>query len=121
MRVLAATIPAEALKVRPRDAYYARQKRLFALASVLVAVVPLVVLDQRTSRFYRESWMERTSVELAGMARDRRALVDLFLQGEEAQLASAVALRAPAELAGERLESLFRAMSATHALSLIHI
>ena len=117
MRVHAATIPAEVLSVRPRDAYYARQKRLFALAFVLVAAVPLLALDRNASRSYRESWVERTSLELAGMARDRRELVDLFLRGQAAQLASAVALHAPAELTGERLEALFRAMNASLAIT----
>ena len=110
MRIHAARIPAEALAARPRDAYYARQKRLFALAFVLVAVTPLLVLERNASRFYEDSWLERTSLELVGMARDRRQLVDLFLRSQEAQLASLVELHGPAELAG-RIEELFRAVN----------
>ena len=106
MRIHTATIPARALEVRSRDAYYARQKRLFALAFVLVAVVPLLALNQNASRFYRDSWMEKTSLELAGMARDRRELIDLFLRSQEGRLASLVELHRPAELSGQRLEAL---------------
>ncbi len=111
MRIHTATIPSEVLKVRPRDAYYAQQKHLFALAIVLVTVVPLLVLDRKASRFYQDSWMQKTSLELAGMARDRRELVDLFLRGQEAQLASLVTLQEPAKLAGPRLEVLLGALS----------
>ena len=99
MRIHVARIPAQALKVRPREAYYARQKRVFAVAFVLVALLPLVVLNENASRFYRDSWVEKTSLELAGMARDRRDLVDLFLRSQETQLASVVALHQAAELA----------------------
>jgi two-component system NtrC family sensor kinase len=111
VRIHTATIPAEVLRVRPREAYYARQKQLFALAFVVVAVVPLLVLHQNASRFYQDSWMERTSAELAGMAADRRELVDLFLRAQEAQLASVVELHRPGELAGPRLDAVFRALN----------
>jgi two-component system NtrC family sensor kinase len=112
MRILAATVPAEALAVGPREAYYARQKRLFALVFVLVSMVPLVLLNQNSSRFYRESWMERTSAELAGIARSRRELVDLFLETQERRLAAFVDLYSPAELSrGSELERLFRAVN----------
>jgi two-component system NtrC family sensor kinase len=112
VRLTAATIPAEALEVRPRDAYYARQKRLFAAAFVVVSIVPLVALNASSARFYQDSWTESTSAELAGMARDRREIVELFLRSQESQLESFVELYRPAELAaGTRLETLFRAMS----------
>jgi two-component system, NtrC family, sensor kinase len=111
MKVHTARIPARALEVRPREAYYARQKNLFALAFVLVALVPLLVLNRNASRFYRDSWMEKTSVELAGVARDRRDLVDAFLRAQETQLASVVELHRPGELEGGRLEAVFNALS----------
>ncbi len=112
MRLYIATIPAEAVKARPRDVYYARQKRVFAAAFVLVAIVPLVALYYSSSRFYQSSWMEKTSLELAGMATDRRDMVDLFLDAQESQLASFVHLFEPAELtSGSRLEILFRSMN----------
>jgi two-component system NtrC family sensor kinase len=111
VRIHTATIPAEVLRVRPRDAYYARQKQLFALAFVVVAVVPLLVLHQNASRFYEASWMEKTSAELAGMAADRREVVELFLRSQEAQLASVVALHRPADLGGRRLEAVFRELN----------
>jgi two-component system NtrC family sensor kinase len=110
MRLYAATIPAEALQVRSRAAFYARQRRLFALAFALVAIVPLLVLSTNASRFYLDSWMEKTSLELAGLTQDRRELVDLFLRTQEAQLASLVELHHPAELTEARVEALFRAL-----------
>ena len=116
MRLLSASIPAEALAVRPREVYYARQKRLFALAFVLVAVIPLLLLERNASRFYRDSWTERTSLELAGMARDRRDLVDLFLGAQEAQLASLVASHRAEEVAA-RIEPLFAALRAGGAVT----
>ncbi len=112
MRIHTARIPAEALRVRPRDAYYARQKHVFALAFILVSIVPLVALNASSSRFYQRSWMEKTSAELAGMAADRRDLVELFLRTQEWQLASLVETYRPSELAaGSRLETLFRAVN----------
>jgi len=119
MRVHTARIPAEVLAVRPRDAYYARQRRIFALAFVLVAVVPLLALHQNASSFYQDSWLEKTSLELAGMARDRRELVDLFLRSQETALATIVELHGPAELTTERLEALFRAMNGSTGSSVI--
>ncbi len=59
--------------MRSRDAYYTRQKYLFALVFVVVSIVPLLVLNYNTSRFYQESWMEKTSLELSTLAGDRRA------------------------------------------------
>ena len=117
MKVHTGTIPAEVLRARPRDAYYARQKRLFALAFVVVALVPLLALDRSAARAYRASWIESTSLALAGMARDRRELVDLFLRGQETALASAVALHAPAELTDARLPALFRAMDGSGVIT----
>jgi two-component system NtrC family sensor kinase len=117
MKVHTARIPAEVLRAPPRDAYYARQKRLFALAFVLVALVPLLALDRSAARAYRASWIEETSRELAGTARDRRDLVDLFLRSQETALASVVALHAPAELDERRLPALFRAMNASGVIT----
>jgi two-component system, NtrC family, sensor kinase len=117
MRIHAATIPAEALKVRPREAYYARQKHLFALAFVVAAVGPLLVVNRNASRSYQDSWMEKTSLELAGMARDRREVVEGFLRAQETQLASVVELHAPGELRGARLEALFRALGRSGVLT----
>jgi two-component system NtrC family sensor kinase len=97
---------------RPREAYYARQKYLFAMVFVIVSIVPLVILNYNASRFYRESWMEKTSVELATLAGDRRELIDRFLVTQEDQLASFLALYEPQALAaGGRLPALFEAMN----------
>ncbi len=112
MRIHAAILPKEALEVPPREAYYARQKHLFALAFVAVSLVPLAVLDRNAARLYQRSWIEKTSLELAGIAGSRRELVDLFLATQERQLAAFVDLYSPAELTrGSTLERLFRATS----------
>jgi len=117
MRIHSATIPAEVLKARPRDAYYARQKHAFALAFIVVAVFPLLVLNQNASRFYQDSWMEKTSLELAGMARDRRDLVDFFLRSQETQLASLVELHRPEDLTRPRLEALLRTVNGSGVIA----
>lgn len=117
MRIHSATIPAEVLRARPRDAYYARQKQVFALAFIVVGVVPLLVLNQNASRFYQDSWTEKTSLELAGMARDRRELVDFFLRSQETQLASLVELHRPEDLTGPRLEALLRSVNGSGVIA----
>ena len=98
--------------MRSRDAYYARQKYLFALVFVVVSIVPLLFLNYNASRFYQESWIEKTSLELATLAGDRRALIDRFLETQEDQLAAFVSLYNPKTLSeGSRLAALFRAMN----------
>jgi two-component system NtrC family sensor kinase len=118
VKIYTATIPAEVLKVRPREAYYARQKHVFALAFILVSIVPLVLLNHESSRFYRESWLEKTSAELGGIAASRRELIDLFLRTQEAHLASFLELYTPAQLSrGSSLEALFRAMNGSGVIT----
>lgn len=98
--------------MRSRDAYYTRQKYLFALVLSLVSIVPLLALNYNASRFYRESWMEKTSLELATLASDRRALIDHFLQTQEDLLAGYLSLYDPQTLTDKaRLETLFKAMN----------
>ena len=111
MRIHAATFAADALEIGPRDAWYARQKRLFAAAFVAVSLVPLGALHLSASRLYEASWMKRTSTELAEAARSRREVVDRFLTTQERQLATFVELYGPAELARGKLQDLFRAAS----------
>lgn len=98
--------------VGPRDAYYSRQKYLFALVFVVVSIVPLVVLDYNASRFYRRSWMEQTSRELATLAGDRREIIDRFLATQVDQLAGFVSLYDPQALREHgRLAALFTALN----------
>lgn len=98
--------------MKSRDAYYARQKYLFALVFVVVAIVPLLFLNYNASRFYQDSWIEKTSLELATLAGDRRALIDRFLETQEDQLAGFLSLYDPKTLSeGQRLAALFKALN----------
>ncbi len=92
MKMYAATVPGEMLKIKPREAYYARQKQLFILVFIIVSVVPLVIINWHSSRYYQESWLKKTSAELAGIADSRKELVDLFLSTQEQQLSGFVEL-----------------------------
>lgn len=104
--------------MRPREAYYTRQKYLFALVLSVVSIVPLLTLNYNASRFYRESWMEKTSLELATLASDRRALIDRFLQTQEDQLAGFMSLYDARTLSEQpRLAALFEAMNRTGVIT----
>jgi len=98
--------------MRSRDAYYARQKYLFALVFIVVSIIPLLILNYNASRFYQESWIEKTSLELSTLASDRRALIDRFLETQEDQLASFLSLYDSKTLSeAPRLATLFKAMN----------
>jgi two-component system NtrC family sensor kinase len=98
--------------MKSHEAYYTRQKYLFALVFVVVSIVPLLVLNYNASRFYQESWMEKTSVELSTLAGDRRSLIDRFLETQEDQLAGYMSLYDSATLGESRqLAAVFKAMS----------
>ncbi|HTY04031.1 MAG TPA: ATP-binding protein [Rhodocyclaceae bacterium] len=110
--------PAAGGNLALRDAYYARQKYLFALAFVVVSIVPLLLLDFKTSRVYEESWMERAARELSTLAHDRKEIIDRFLGTQEDQLASLVALHGARELAqGTRLATLLGALDRNGAIT----
>ena len=98
--------------MRSHEAYYTRQKYLFALVFVVVSIVPLLVLNYNASRFYQESWMEKTSLELSTLAGDRRTLIDRFLETQEDLLAGYMSLYDPAALGeSNRLAAVFKAMN----------
>lgn len=82
MRMYAATIPGSALQIRSRESYYARQKRIFVVVVILVAVVPLLFISWMVSRFYQQSWHDKTTVELTSLANGRREIIDLFLDNQ---------------------------------------
>lgn len=103
--------PSGYLRTELRDAYYARQKYLFALVFVVVSIVPLLILNYNSARFYRASWIEKTSAELSNLAKDRKEIIDRFLGTQEDQLAAFLSLYSLQELReGKRLESLFSAL-----------
>lgn len=83
MKAYLATIPAESLRQKPREAYYAGQKRIFVLVVLAVAVLPLVFINWKTSSFYQKSWLAKTTGELSGFTASRRELIDRFLTDQE--------------------------------------
>ncbi len=112
MRMYVATIPAAALKVRSRESYYARQKRLFVVVVILVAIVPLLFISWMVSRFYQESWLDKTTVELTSLANNRREIIDLFLDSQKNILSGYAELYDFAWLSAPgNLEKLFQVMN----------
>ena len=112
MKMYVATIPGSAMKVRSRESYYARQKRIFVVVVILVAIVPLLFISWTVSRFYQESWLDKTTVELTSLANNRREIIDLFLDNQENVLAGYAELYDfPWLSAPGNLEKLFRVMN----------
>ncbi len=92
MKIYSATIRDEALKVRSRESYYARQTRLFILLVVLVSVLPLFLMGLASNQYYRQSWMKQASVDLKGSAESRKEIINRFLANQEDLLASLIEL-----------------------------
>jgi len=112
MKMYTATIPGSALKVRSRESYYARQKRLFVLVVILMAIIPLLFISWTASHFYQKSWLDKTTVELTSLANSRREIIDLFLDSQENILTGYAGLYAFAWLSAPgNLERLFKAMN----------
>ncbi|MBS3936076.1 MAG: hypothetical protein KGZ43_07870 [Sulfuritalea sp.] len=106
------------MTVRAREAFYAKQKFLFALVFVVVAVVPLLILNFNAARFYQDSWIEGTSLELTTLARDRKEIIDRFLAAEEDLLAGYLSFFGPHALVdGQRLGRLFDATNRSGAIT----
>lgn len=99
------------MNAKPREHYYARQKYLFASVFVIVSVVPLLVLNYNAARFYRASWIEKTKLEIATLAGDRKLLIDRFLAEQEDRLAGFLAIDTAHALAvPERIDALYAAL-----------
>lgn len=112
MKMYTATIPGSALKVRSRESYYARQKRLFVLVVILVAIIPLLFISWTASHFYEKSWLNKTTVELTSLANSRREIIELFLDSQENILAGYAELYDFTWLSSPgNLEKLFKAMN----------
>lgn len=95
MKMYIATIPAESLRAKSRSAFYVSQKRLFIIVVILVSVVPLVVISFSSFHYYRQSWIEKTSRELLGLADSRREMIEMFLINQEHLLGSLFELYQP--------------------------
>lgn len=100
------------MNAKPRERYYARQKYLFAAVFVVVSVVPLLALNYNTASFYRASWIEKTKLEIATLASDRKLLIDRFLAEQEERLAGYLALETAHALAApRRIDALYASLS----------
>lgn len=118
MKIYTATIPAEVLRLKPRHLYYARQKQLFVLAFLVVAVVPLFCINWYASHYYENSWLKKTSAELTSIAESRREIVDRFLAAQENQLAGLVAFSSLETLGQQsELERLFAGLKRDGAIT----
>jgi hypothetical protein len=77
---------------------------------IVVSVAPLLLLNYNASRLYQQSWMEKTSLELATLAGDRRALIDRFPESREDPLAGFMFLSGPQTPSeGKRLAAVLQA------------
>lgn len=107
-----ATIKEEALKPRSASSYYARQKLLFIAVVVLVSVLPLIGLSVFSFQYYKNSWVEGTSTELAGLADSRKEVIELFLADQNNLLESLMDLYPPEYLSNQaNLERVFQAIN----------
>lgn len=112
MKMYTGTISEKTLKVKSSNTYYARQKQLFVLVVIIVSVMPLVIISLSASHYYKKSWLEKTSAELADLADSRKEIIDLFLESQENLLSGFVKLYSLDYLrAQENLEKLFLAMN----------
>ncbi|MGC2061646.1 MAG: ATP-binding protein [Thermodesulfovibrionales bacterium] len=99
------------LKLKSSGTYYARQKQLFVIVVIIVSVVPLLIISWTASHYYKKSWLEKTSAELAGLVDSRKEIIDLFLDNQENLLFSFVKLYSLDQLSDQKnLETLFLAM-----------
>jgi two-component system NtrC family sensor kinase len=112
MKIYSATISDDALKASPRESYYIRQKRIFILTMVLVSILPLLLIGWASSRYYKNTWVHQTSVDLKGSAESRGEIIDRFLGSQEDLLAATVALYGLDYLVGPgNLEKVFAAIN----------
>ena len=117
MKIYSATIRAEALKVRSRESYYARQKQLFILLVVSVSVLPLFLIGLASKQYYRQSWMQQTSVDLKSSSESRKEIIDRFLVSQEDLLATLIDLYGFGGLSRqETLEKVFPAVNRSGVL-----
>lgn len=115
MKLYSATISLESLAaLEPTPRYYARQRNLFVLLIIVVSVVPLVALSLMGAERYRRSWLEKTSLELRGLAEGRREVIRQFLANQEDLLSGLVHLYDRDFLGNQaKLEQVFAAINAS--------
>lgn len=112
MKMYTATIKKEALEPREARAYYMRQKLLFILVMTLVSVIPLCGISFLSLRYYQNSWIDRTGVELGSLAESRQEIIAQFLDNQTNLLAGLVQLYPSGYLSRqENLKQVFDAVN----------
>jgi two-component system NtrC family sensor kinase len=112
MKIHSGTVSLKTLELKSSGSYYARQKQLFVLVVIIVSVVPLVIISLTASHYYKKSWLEKTALELSGLAGSRKEIIDLFLENQENLLSGFAKLYSLEDLRVQgNLEKLFRAMN----------
>ena len=112
MKMYSATIKKDALEPRSGSAYYSRQKLLVILLVTLVSVIPLIGISYFSFNYYRNSWIDNTSTELASLADSRREIIELFLADQNNLLAGLIDLYPPEYLSEQpNLEHVFSAIN----------
>lgn len=108
MKMYAATIKKEALAPRAGHAFYTRQKLLFVMVMTLVSVIPLCGISFLSLRYYQNSWIDRTAVELASLTESRQEIIDQFLGNQSNLLVSLSEIFTPEYLGHQaNLEKIF--------------
>ncbi|MBF0327768.1 MAG: hypothetical protein HQL10_01260 [Nitrospirae bacterium] len=112
MKICSGTVSLKSLEMKSSGSYYAWQKQLFVLVVIVVSVVPLIIISWTASDYYKKSWLQKTSLELSGLAGSRKEIIDLFLNNQENLLSGFTNLYSLEYLRVQRnLEKLFRAMN----------
>jgi len=112
MKMYTATIKKEALETGSRVSYYTRQKLLFILLMTLVSVIPLAGISYFSFSYYKNSWIDKTSAELASLADSRTEIIEQFLASQNNQLQTLVDLNSPEYLGQQaNLEKIFNSIN----------
>ncbi|TAN41643.1 MAG: sensor histidine kinase [Nitrospirae bacterium] len=112
MKMCSGTVSLKALEMKSSGSYYAWQKQLFVLVVIVVSVVPLVIISWTASHYYKKSWLQKTALELSGLAGSRKEIIDLFLKNQENLLSGFTNLYSLEYLSVQgNLEKLFGAMN----------
>jgi len=111
MKMYSGSVSMKALEMKSSGNYYARQKQLFVLVVIVVSVLPLVIISWTAAHYYKKSWLEKTSLELSGLAGSRKTIIDLFLENQESLLSGFTKLYSIEYMSVQgNLEKLFSAM-----------
>lgn len=112
MKMYAATIKKDVLEPRSRSSYYFRQKLLIIMVVTLVSFIPLVGISYFSFQYFKNSWIERTSTELASLADSRQQTIELFIAEQDNLLSGLIDLYPQEFLSDQKnLEGIFQAVN----------